>query len=106
MSGLLLPLEVCLLGGEACSPDASVVEEVHLLSALCLFPVESDRCQGHLQKLTTQAWLPYTKLMEGMTEKVYKIVIRYNLNCHEGMLSIVVNASAKQHAYVSRISFF
>lgn len=64
VSGLLLPLDVCLLGGEACSPDASVVEEVHLLSALCLFPVESDRCQGHLQKLTTQAWLPYTKLME------------------------------------------
>lgn len=70
--GLLLPLEICLLGGEGCSPDTSVVEEGHLLSALCLFPGESDGCLGHLQKLTTQAWLPYTKLMEGMTEKVYK----------------------------------
>lgn len=87
MSGLLLPLEVCLLGGEACSPDASVVEEVHLLSALCLFPVESDRCQGHLQKLKTQAWLPYTKLMEGITEKVYKNCNLVHCNFHEGNLT-------------------
>lgn len=33
--------------------------------------------------------------MEGMIEKVYKIVIRYNLNCYEGMLLIVVNVSVK-----------
>lgn len=94
--GLLLPLEICLLGGEGCSPDTSVVEEGHLLSALCLFPGDSDGCLGHLQKLTTQAWLPYTKLMEAHLE--------YKAECYMEAIIILSETAALPFKMTKRLT--
>ncbi|XP_078321892.1 uncharacterized protein LOC111105220 isoform X2 [Crassostrea virginica] len=65
---LLIPLELCLLGGDVCSPETSTTAVGHLLCGLCLYPEESDRCKEHLQQISIQSWMPYTKLMEAQLE--------------------------------------
>ncbi|XP_062589559.1 uncharacterized protein LOC134251193 [Saccostrea cucullata] len=68
LPALLIPLEVPLLGGEACSPESRTIETWHLLTALCLYPEDPTECKEHLQKVTQQVWQPYTKLMEAQLE--------------------------------------
>nr|XP_022295094.1 uncharacterized protein LOC111105220 [Crassostrea virginica] len=68
LPNLLIPLELCLLGGDVCSPETSTTAVGHLLCGLCLYPEESDRCKEHMQQISIQSWMPYTNLMEAQLE--------------------------------------